>query len=285
MEFKEWLQKFITTLKELGHKSTSIDEILATHYEDAKEMFLKERDPELAAYSIRETFREAKISEETKRIFEKYSAHHPRIYSTAHCLNVMLQRMDIQGFFHDFFKSQSTGEYPSFYQFGNKLKLYEENFRCDKVTDPQNRYSTIVKILIHQLENFSEKKLSVSVLRSKYSILLELLSAKSKIPLAILNTGIVGDVTQETFDELSTTVDSINESKLFFMDLPEPVELDEFMDQIEKASKKGDFKLIIISGLLYLFKHKNEDKFDINVYLQRLREFSEQNGIMLLIIP
>lgn len=284
MGFKDWLREFTVALKEHNLNPTEIDEIITAKYEDIREAFLNERDPEPSMYSIAVPFIKAKGVTGDKRIYDKYSAYDPKCFSISRCLKIYLNRMFIQSGFSDYLKSRPSVEYPGHNQIGGKFKIFEETPDCGSVIHQSDGHSKIVEILADHIKNSSDKTLVISILRSKYSIIKELISNKSGIPQALLNAGLPEE-NQQKWDDLTISMDTFINVPLFFMDLMEPVGIEEFIELIKQAQVKGDFKRIIITGLSYLEEFNTEKKDMFKETLKFLEEFSDQNGVELFAVP
>ena len=285
MEFKEWILEFSDILKEHNLNPTEIDKIITVKHKDLKKAFLNKRDPELSMYSIAGPFLKAKGVAEGKRIYDKYSAHDPRCFSISHCLNTYINRLYIRNTFRDYLKSRPIAKNQGHNQIGGKFKIFEENLDCGSVI-PDDGYSKIVEILVDHIDNSSnDMALVVSVLESKYSIIQELISAKSGIPLVLLKAGLPGVENQQTWDDLAIAADTFINAQLFFMDIVEPVGIEKFTEQINMACGKGNFKRIIITGLSYLEEFNTEEKGRFKESLQHLEKFADHNGVEFLAIP
>ena len=105
----------------------------------------------------------------------------------------------------------------------------------------------------------------------------------SRIHIVSMESGIPDIVEQQHFDSLATAINEIHGAQLFLMDLFEPVKLEELMEDLKMAQLKGDFRVIIISGLTYL-NGNHKDGFFVESS-RVLSEFAEQFGVEVLVLP
>ena len=281
MEYKEWLQEFTYYLKEYGSSLDEIKQVIADRDDDIKFAFSKQADSESAAIRIGKAYFKTKIEAEAKEVFEKYSSQHPKIYYIKHCLDHYFSWLEAQWSLIDHFKSEPTKGHNDSCKKHGELKFYDDDLEYIPKNAQAGTFSKVVRILSNQLGVNDQKILVISILRSKYSVLQELISLKSMIPLHILKAGIPCEVPQDLFDNLSDAINEITDTQLYLLDLAEPVKSDEFIKLLELAQKKGEFSTILIAGLMYLYSESDEKLIKSTV--NKLKEFAEVYGVKILV--
>ena len=281
MEFKEWLQEFTVYLKEYGSSPDEIKQIVADRDDDIKFAFSKQADSEIAAIRIGKSYFKTKMEAEAKEVFEKYSSQHPKIYCVGHCLDHYFSWLEAQWALIDHFKSEPTKNHNDSCKKHGELKFYDDDLEYIPKNGQAGTFSKVVRILSNHLGVNGQKILVISILRSKYSVLQELISLKSMIPLHILRAGIPCEVPQDLFDTLSDAINEITNTQLFLLDLAEPVETDEFIKLLGMAQKKGEFSTILIAGLMYLFSEPDQKL--IKGTVNKLKEFAEVYEVKILV--
>ena len=284
MESNIWLEKFKEYLSEYGSTPSEIDEIILNM--DAEIKFAHERnaDAESAAIRIGKEFFKAKMEVGIKETFEHYSTHHPKLYSLQHCLDVVINRLVCIHSYLERVRPGSPFLENSTFKIGKGLTVCEEVHYEDSADDVKPKFTKLVKILSDRLLTTDEKILSISILRSKYSVFHEWMSMLSGIPIVILETGICrGEA--EYWDNLSLAIDPLfnKATQLFLLDYTEPIELEDLIEDLKKAQQKGGFDVIIISGLTYLNKNHQIDLFKTSHKL--LKGFADQYGVEIIVIP
>jgi hypothetical protein len=282
MEFNEWLKDFRSYLKEYGVNPERIKKFISEKDDDIRFAYSRNADPEMAVLKIGKAYFNEKREAEDKKNFERYSKSHPKIYSVQHCMDNMFNRIDALRAYLEQLRLGSE-KYETCHKLNPRLKMNEEyhTYDINKVTEMV--YSRLADSLIMRLGTTKDKILLVSVLKSKYSVLYEMLSFMSNIPLVILETGISEEMEQQSWDDLSEAMSYVNIPRFFLMDLLEPVKLDEFLEDLTKAQDKGDFDLIVVSGLSYLNESHQDDLFKYSHQL--LSEFGDKFKVNVVVIP
>jgi len=287
VEYKTWLNNFRKYLSEYGSNPSETDNIILAMDSEIKIAHERDADPEIACIRIGKAFFKAKKDAEAKEIFEKYSAHPPRIYSIKHCLNVYFTRMEIRNPFTEYLKTESEKENTETCTDEMKLKFHEENpvYHPD-INNKVRRCSPLIQILSGHLGVICRKILVVSICRSKYSVLEKLISFKSQIPLATLKAGIPSEGVQYQYlwDDFTEAMNSISNTELFFMEQPEPFEFKEFLAQLSMAQRKHEFSVILILGYTYLLNSEEKTLFE-GCIIRQLDEFSEKYSVGLSVFP
>lgn len=196
MESNIWLEKFKEYLSEYGSIPSEIDEIILNMDAEIKIAHERNADPESAAIRIGKEFFKSKMEVEVKETFEHYSTQHPKLYSLQHCLDVVINRLVCIHRYLERIRPDSPLLEKSTFQIGKGLTVCEEDHCGDGADDVKPTFAKLVKILSDRLLTTDDKILSVSILRSKYSIFHEWLSMLSELSLRPeyagerLNTGI-----------------------------------------------------------------------------------------------
>ncbi len=284
MESNIWLEKFKEYLSEYGSTPSEIDEIILNM--DAEIKFAHERnaDAESAAIRIGKEFFKAKMEVGIKETFEHYSTHHPKLYSLQHCLDVVINRLVCIHSYLERVRPGSPFLENSTFKIGKGLTVCEEDHYEDSADDVKPKFTKLVKILSDRLLTTDEKILSISILRSKYSVFHEWMSMLSGIPIVILETGICrGEA--EYWDNLSLAIDPLfnKATQLFLTEYAEPIGLEELIEDLHKAQEKGFFDIVIISGLTYCNGNDKDEFFAESSRM--LGEFARQCEVEVLVLP
>lgn len=283
MESNIWLEKFKAFLSEYGATPSEIDDIILTMDTEIKIAHERNADPESAVIRIGKAFFKAKKDVEAKEAFDHYSTHHPKIFSLKHCLDTVFSRMECLNTYLEHLRSESNEKHGSCHQINSRLKICEEYYNVDTNIIAGPEFSNLAALLVKRLNTTKDKILLVSILKSKYSVICEVLSIMSQIPVKILEIGIPDEMDQERWDALTIAMDELNDAQLFLMDLSEPIELEALIEDLKKAQQKGGFDVIVISGLSYLYGNHQDDLFDISCRL--LSGFADEHGINIFIVP
>ena len=283
MNFEEWKHEFKNYLVEYGAIPSKIDELIIVMDEDIKIAFSKQADPEIAAIHIGKEFFKARKDAKAQKIFKQYSSAKPKIYSLSHCLDTVFTRWASLDAYLEQLRSESTEPNGPNHQICQGLKICEERFSGDISLLPDSGFSSLAGILIMRLNTTEDKILLVSILRSKYSVIAEVISVMSRINSLSVEAGLPDVVEQQHFDGLNSAIDEIKNSDFFLMDYSEPIELEELMEDLQKAQLKSTFDVIIISGLTYLEGSYEKDFFKNSCRL--LRGYVDQFGIDVLVLP
>ncbi len=284
MEYEEWLNQFQYYLKEYDADTDFTTELFRERENEIRFAYSKGIDPESAIFQLAKPYSEEKYRAKKQEIFKKYSSQHPRLYSLQHCMDILLRRLEGIHKYIERVRPDSPFLEKSTFQIAEGVTVQEEDHNGEISDDQTVECTRLVQVLAERLQATEEKILLCSILRSKYTVVCEMLSHLSGTPLIVLETGICrGEAIH--WDNLSLATDPLfsRGTQLFLADYVEPVSLEELVEDLNKAQLKGDFQVIIISGLTYLHGNDKDDLFTKSCQL--LNGFSEQFGVEVLILP